>query len=106
MSSNRAVGTPGEPELSSVARGRAEEVGRQWANELRAAMVKEERRPCGGWPGTLSEARTRVALAVVPWLATNGQLLMSTQQREGAARVAYASARSAWMETREAEEKL
>jgi hypothetical protein len=79
-------------------------VGRDWASELRASILLERRRASGGWPGTLSEARARVAVSLVPWLESNGQPTVTSSQSEGAARLIYASARSAWMETREAEE--
>lgn len=96
--------TSSSDELSPLARSRAEHVGRSWATRLRAAIVLEKRRPCGGWPGTLSEARAHVAISLLPWLDTQGQPAVSSRQCEGAARVVYASARSAWMETRESEE--
>lgn len=94
----------GNEELSAAARGRAEVVGRSWATELRAAILQEKRRACGGWPGTLSEARAHVAVSLLPWLKTHGQPVFTSQQCEGAARLVYASARSLWMENREAEE--
>jgi hypothetical protein len=94
----------GSDELSPLARSRAEFVGRSWATRLRAAIVLEQRRPCGGWPGTLSEARAHVASSLLPWLDNQGLPPASSRQCEGAARVVYASARTAWMETRESEE--
>jgi len=95
---------PSSEELSVAARGRAEMVGRSWATQLRASILLEKRRACGGWPGTLSEARAHVAVSLLPWLKSHGQPVVTSQQCEGAARVVYASARSAWMENREAEE--
>jgi hypothetical protein len=89
-------GTPGE-ELSVVARSRAELVGRSWAADLRASLLREKRRASGGWPGTLGEARMHVARALLPWLDSHGQRIASSGQSEGAARVVYASARSAWL---------
>ncbi len=91
-------------ELSALAKGRAEVVGRVWATELRAAMVQENRRACGGWPGTLSEARAHVRVRLLPWLEDQGEPAATSEQREGAARLVYASARSLWMENRESEE--
>jgi hypothetical protein len=93
-----------QDELSDVARGRAELVGRQWAEQLRAAIVQDHRRAAGGWPGTLREARTHVAVSLIPWLRNNGQPSVTQQQCEGAARVVYASARKLWLEHRDAEE--
>ena len=91
-------------ELSPLAKGRAEVVGRSWAMQLRAAMVLEKRRACGGWPGTLSEARAHVSVSLLPWLEHHGEPAVTSEQREGAARLVYASARSLWMENRETEE--
>ena len=95
---------PRGEELSSFARGQAERVGRSWAGQLRASILLENRRACGGWPGTLSEARAHVAISVLPWLESHGQPAVTSEQCEGAARLVYASARSAWMENRDAEE--
>lgn len=92
-------------ELNEIARGRAELVGRIWATELRAAIVKERRRAAGGWPGTLREARTHVAVSLIPWLRSIGQSTVTSEQCEGAARVVYASARKVWLENRDAEEE-
>jgi hypothetical protein len=91
-------------ELNEAARGRAEQVGRSWATELRAAIVGEKRRAAGGWPGTLREARTHVAVSLIPWLRNNGQTAVTSQQCEGAARLVYASARKVWLENRDTEE--
>ena len=91
-------------ELNEAARGRAELVGRRWAVELRASIVREQRRAAGGWPGTLREARTHVAISLIPWLRSNGQAAVTSQQCEGAARLVYASARKVWLENRESED--
>lgn len=91
-------------ELNEVTRGRAEHVGRRWAAELRAALINEKRRAAGGWPGTLREARTHVAISLIPWLQSNGQAAVTSEQCEGAARLVYASARKVWLENRESEE--
>jgi hypothetical protein len=88
--------SPGD-ELSLVARSRAELVGRTWAADLRAALLLEKRRASGGWPGTLGEARVQVARALLPWLDKQGQRIANSGQSEGAARLVYASARSAWL---------
>lgn len=96
--------TPTIEELSPIARSRAEWVGRNWATRLLAAIALEKRRACGGWPGTLSEARAHVAISLLPWLDTQGQPVVTSRQCEGAARLVYAIARSTWMEHREAEE--
>lgn len=90
--------------LTLAARGRANAEGRCWALGVRTTLVSDRRRPCGGWPGTLSEARARVALAVFPWQTFEGEEPPTPEQREDAARLVYASARSTWMMTRDDEE--
>jgi hypothetical protein len=93
------VNPPGE-ELSLDTRGYAERLGRSWAADLHAALVREKRRASGGWPGTLGEARAHVARA----LGNQGMRVGSVQQSEGAARVVYASARTAWLAIREVDD--
>jgi hypothetical protein len=61
--SKEVVGPRGD-ELSLDTRGHAERLGRSWANDLHAALVREKRRASGGWPGTLGEARVHVARAL------------------------------------------
>lgn len=104
MSNKEPQPTPRNDALSTLARERAETIGRDWAIELKASILLEQRRACGGWPGTLSEARARVLISLLPWLRLNGQPVVTTAQREDAARHLYASARSAWMETRDPDE--
>jgi hypothetical protein len=77
--------------------------GQTWATLTREQVHSEQRRAAGGWPGTLSEARARVAF-MVPNLAERGLRPMTTGEREHAAKVIYATARSAWLERREAED--
>jgi hypothetical protein len=96
MSSRSKESSPGG-ELSVVVRGRAEVVGRAWAADLKASLLLEKRRAVGGWPGTLGEARLQVARALLPWLDQRGQGIAGSGQSEGAARLVYASARSAWL---------
>jgi len=42
----------------------ANEVGRAWASELVQAFRADEREIIGAWPGTMSEARSRVLARV------------------------------------------
>jgi hypothetical protein len=93
-----------QDELNEATRGRAELVGRRWAAELRASLVQQQRRAAGGWPGTLREARTHVAISLLPWLRSTGQAMVTSSQCEDAARVVYARARKVWLENRESED--
>jgi hypothetical protein len=93
--------SPPGGELSLDTRGFAERLGRSWAAELRAALAREKRRASGGWPGTLAEARVHVARA----LRVQGLQVATSQESEGAARLMYASARSAWLATCEPDDR-
>ncbi|MET0413659.1 MAG: hypothetical protein ABW217_20285 [Polyangiaceae bacterium] len=97
---SKEVAGPRGDELSLDTRGHAERLGRSWANDLHAALVREKRRASGGWPGTLGEARVHVARA----LRCQGMRLASVQESEGAARIVYASARSAWNAIRDTDD--
>ncbi len=63
-------------------------LGRAWERELSDAVRNEGRAVSGGWPGTMSEARMRVANCLEPELVA--------LDRESLARDVYAAARSAW----------
>jgi hypothetical protein len=68
-----------------------------WRNELR----RQNRPVSGGWPGTLSEARVRVARRIA---VEHGPTLAATRNEvESAAREAYGAARDAWNDSREPE---
>ena len=70
--------------------------GRIWAQEVRNNVRKELRRAAGGWPGTVSEARARLAEFVLPQLSRQGSAATS-EDRERAARALYDSARRTWL---------
>jgi hypothetical protein len=42
-------------------------------------------------------------MALLPWLVTQGQRLLTFEQSERAARLVYASAREVWMAERQSE---
>lgn len=91
--------------LTLAVRRRANQAGQTWAGDVKLALESERRRPCGGWPGTLSEARARVAASVFPRIAPAGEAPPTLEQVEDAARLVYAAARAAWLEQREPEEE-
>jgi hypothetical protein len=77
--------------------------GELWAAETRAQYGVEQRIAAGGWPGTLTEARARVAHALLPSLARDGLAAPTRTECEEAARILYASARNLWLKHRERE---
>ena len=78
--------------------------GQLWARRIRQEFHEQGRRAAGGWPGTVSEARARVAEFVIPWVARKGMVAVTSAECEQAARTLYASARNTWLAQRDPEE--
>lgn len=74
---------------------RAVDAGREWAAAVRSLLLGEGRSPAGGWPGTLTEARQRLAGAIG---AADGR---SHREIDRLARVLYSAAREQWLRDRE-----
>jgi hypothetical protein len=75
--------------------------GSSWASWWRVELRRQNRALAGGWPGTLSEARVRVARRIAVEL---GRAFDATRQElELAARFAYGIARREWNDTCEPE---
>lgn len=83
----------------------AQSVGETWARETVQLIHAEQRLAAGGFPGTLTEARSRVLVAVIPWLAARGRPSAKTQELESMARAVYQAAKTAWSTLREPEGK-
>jgi hypothetical protein len=83
--------------LDRTARAEATSWASWWRNELH----RQNRPVAGGWPGTLSEARVRVARRIAVELEPD--LAATRQEVEQAARAAYGAARDEWNESREPE---
>ena len=69
--------------------------GEAWARDWSIALSGEGRAVSGGWPGTLSEARSRVAVCLAKRSSTSRR--MSPEELESLARRAYAAAKKAWL---------
>jgi hypothetical protein len=69
--------------------------GEAWAVDWSNSLHGEGRSVSGGWPGTLSEARGRVAACVAR--RTGVARRVSPEELELLARRAYAAARKAWL---------
>jgi hypothetical protein len=79
-------------------------LGRTWAEEQRASLHRDGRAASGGWPGTLREARMRVErLLLQASISPRSLALVTADDREEAARAAYASARQEWCRRAEPE---
>jgi hypothetical protein len=70
--------------------------GLLWAKETLARIHAQMRAVRGGWPGTVSEARARMAGYVLPALARQGLAGATESEREQAARCLYHNARAQW----------
>lgn len=75
----------------------AQAEGSAWGDVVARDLSRQNRRLTGGWPGTLTEARFRVARRI---FADLGPGFGATQQElEQAARAAYKCARDRWHES-------
>jgi hypothetical protein len=79
----------------------AQSEGLLWATEALAGIHAQMRVARGGWPGTVSEARARVAGYLLPALARQGLAGTTESERERAARCLYHSARAQWIARQE-----
>jgi hypothetical protein len=70
--------------------------GTQWAECCRVELKRQGRAIAGGWPGTISEARTRVALA---WSRAHRKHRPAITHEElgWLARTAYEQAKRDWL---------
>jgi hypothetical protein len=64
----------------------------RWVLETTEALRADDRAVAGGWPGTMSEAQSRLATLV----SERRIALSSREEHEQAARRLYESARRAW----------
>lgn len=68
--------------------------GNEWAEWWRSELERQGRRPAGGWPGTLSEARRRIAVRL---MADFGRTFAATaDELDHATHSAYAAAKRSW----------
>ena len=74
----------------------ADDAARRWATGIRSRTLSERRRTEGGWPGTLSEARSLVEELLVPSLGVECLAELVQVDREQVARFLYRSARTCW----------
>jgi hypothetical protein len=76
----------------------AETVGALWARDVHATVVREGRPALGGWPGTLGEARARIAPFFRAELTRLGMTALSIDESRSAATTAYRKARRVWLD--------
>jgi hypothetical protein len=91
------------PERESLLEAWAIDAGRKWAAALRRELAEEGRPVAGGWPGTLSEARSRAAARCKLELAALAHATASSGELDQAARRLNAAARRDWLAKAERE---
>ena len=74
----------------------ASTAGESWAT-LRLDELGAEGRAHGAWPGTLGEARGRVAMAIGVALRARGMWAVSHAELGRATRITYEAARRSWL---------
>ena len=80
-------------------------LGEAWAQRSREILSAEGRRPIGGWPGTMSEARARARVHLGSETVRQQLGRVVDQEIEQAARATYARAREVWLAGAEREDE-
>ena len=66
----------------------ASKIGEAWADEYVRDLQTRERAPVGGWPGTMSEARSRVLRRLA--------IVLTPERLDELARIANLAAKRGW----------
>lgn len=75
----------------------ANRLGSNWARALCDAMLRDQREVAGGFPGTIPEARARVAAYLRDELTRRGLSPLEPSELSRAVKAAYANARRDWL---------
>lgn len=70
---------------------------RSWADTCCAALAQEGRRVEGGWPGTIREARARVAAEATRVLTAQSMTWPTHDELDRLAQATYDEARRVWL---------
>jgi hypothetical protein len=92
------VDADGKPAARDALAERATRIGEAWAREYVRDLRARSRAPIGAWPGTMTEARMRVASGLS--VALDSQRLLEL------ARVANLAARRGWQEVSEPDPEM
>ena len=79
-------------------------VGETWARGWLAELGSEGRSAAGGWPGTITQARSRVRVMVTAELARARFQPAAADEVDRTARAAYARAREVWLASAKADD--
>lgn len=86
-----------EEERYAVLHESALRVGEVWAEAWREELKREGRAVEGGWPGTMPEARARVAVHLGNELSRRSWKALTTDELGVASSTTYERARRAWL---------
>jgi hypothetical protein len=73
-------------------------IGAAWARAVCDGIHSEGRVIAGGWPGTIVEARARIASHLARELAGRRMKALGPEELEHAANATYARAKQEWLE--------
>ena len=79
-------------------------VGETWARGWLEELGSEGRSAAGGWPGTITQARSRVRAVVAVELARARFQPAAADEVDRTARAAYARARAVWLASAKADD--
>ena len=108
MSTRRVQGRSGTPsgaptwhdrlavELPPLLADPTLEAAERWATRVLSGMRRESRRICGGWPGTITEARALVADDLLPHLKGKSLEEFERIGHDRVTRFLYQGARQYW----------
>ncbi len=83
-------------ELPPPLAGPAQKTAERWAARVLLQLRVESRRICGGWPGTITEARAVLAGDLLPQLTGESLDALERVGHERVARFLYQGAREYW----------
>ena len=81
-----AAAPPAEVVLTPLLASRVQEAAEQWASRVLTRAHTERRHVCGGWPGTVSEARAVLAVSLLPALPGESRQELERVGRDRVAR--------------------
>jgi hypothetical protein len=73
-------------------------IGAAWARAVCDSISREGRVIAGGWPGTIVEARARIANHLHGELSERRMKALEPEELEQAANVTYSRAKQEWLE--------
>ena len=95
-SPDRQPASPDDASKRPVLQRLAQEESRGWVERLGAQLEADGREICGGWPGTISEAR-RLLAARLTLEGRSRAFAMNASELEGTVQAIYLAAKREWL---------